>query len=487
MPDATHDPGRRSWVASANGHPDFPIQNLPLGVFSPPGGEPRAGVAIGDEILDLAAAAETGLLTAEAGRPDAQRLPGARRGPAPGPARAALGAAERGLGGAGEGRAAAAPCRRLRPAPAGDGRRLHRLLRRHPPRDQRRPAVPARQPAAAELQVGPDRLPRPRLDGAALRRAGAPPERPAQAPGRGGARASAPAATSTTSSSSASGSAPATPRASRSRSPRRPTTSPASACSTTGRRATCRPGSTSRSGRSSPRASPPPSRPGSSPPRRWSRSAPPSRRGPRAIRRRCPTCWTTADQRAGAFEIELEVLLLTERMRAAGSSPHRLSLGSTRHLYWTVAQLVAHHASNGCTLRPGDLLGTGTISGTRARRLRQPARDHPRRARADRPAERRDAPLPRGRRRGHPARPRAAATASSRSASASAGRSCCRPSAWSIDMSKLFASQADLADKRETFAELRRGVYALTAEGDPNPASWSATTRSWSSTPAPRR
>ena len=69
-----------------------------------------------------------------------------------------------------------------------------------------------------------------------------------------------------------------------------------------------------------------------------------------------------ADQRAGALEIELEVLLLTERMRAAGSSPHRLSLGSTRHLYWTVAQLVAHHASNGCSLRPGDLLGSGTIS-----------------------------------------------------------------------------------------------------------------------------
>ena len=56
------------------------------------------------------------------------------------------------------------------------------------------------------------------------------------------------------------------------------------------------------------------------------------------------------------------MLLLTERMRAAGASPHRLSLSSTRHLYWTVAQLVAHHASNGCALRPGDLLGSGTIS-----------------------------------------------------------------------------------------------------------------------------
>ena len=41
MIDATHDAGRRSWVASANGHPDFPIQNLPLGVFSPLAGAPR--------------------------------------------------------------------------------------------------------------------------------------------------------------------------------------------------------------------------------------------------------------------------------------------------------------------------------------------------------------------------------------------------------------------------------------------------------------
>jgi fumarylacetoacetase len=69
-----------------------------------------------------------------------------------------------------------------------------------------------------------------------------------------------------------------------------------------------------------------------------------------------------ADQREGAFEIELEVLLRTERMRAAGRKPHRLSLGSTRHMYWTVAQLVAHHTSNGCNLRPGDLFGSGTIS-----------------------------------------------------------------------------------------------------------------------------
>ena len=49
----------RSWVASANGHRDFPLQNLPLGVFSIHGSAPRSGVAIGDCILDLLAVRES--------------------------------------------------------------------------------------------------------------------------------------------------------------------------------------------------------------------------------------------------------------------------------------------------------------------------------------------------------------------------------------------------------------------------------------------
>ncbi len=67
--DDTHDPRRRSWVASANGHADFPLQNLPLGVISSPGDvSPRGGVAIGDSVLDLAAAHRAGLFVDEAGR-----------------------------------------------------------------------------------------------------------------------------------------------------------------------------------------------------------------------------------------------------------------------------------------------------------------------------------------------------------------------------------------------------------------------------------
>ena len=60
--DETHDPARRSWLESADGHPDFPIQNLPLGVFSVGNAPPRIGVAIGDMILDLKALSGAGLL-----------------------------------------------------------------------------------------------------------------------------------------------------------------------------------------------------------------------------------------------------------------------------------------------------------------------------------------------------------------------------------------------------------------------------------------
>ncbi|PYB81775.1 fumarylacetoacetase [Pseudomonas soli] len=69
------------------------------------------------------------------------------------------------------------------------------------------------------------------------------------------------------------------------------------------------------------------------------------------------------DQAAGAFDIELEVLLLTERMREQNLPAHRLTLSSTRSMYWTVAQMVAHHSVNGCQLQPGDLFGSGTLSG----------------------------------------------------------------------------------------------------------------------------
>src|SRR6185437_3636886 len=65
----------------------------------------------------------------------------------------------------------------------------------------------------------------------------------------------------------------------------------------------------------------------------------------------------------GAFDIRLEVLLETPRMRAGRELPARLAATSYRHAWWAVAQMVTHHTVNGCNLRPGDLLGTGTLSG----------------------------------------------------------------------------------------------------------------------------
>jgi len=73
------------------------------------------------------------------------------------------------------------------------------------------------------------------------------------------------------------------------------------------------------------------------------------------------------DRSAGAIDLTLEVYLATAEMRKRGLSPHRLSSGNFKDMYWTIAQMVTHHTSNGCNLQAGDLLGSGTVSG--------PARD----------------------------------------------------------------------------------------------------------------
>jgi fumarylacetoacetase len=65
-----------------------------------------------------------------------------------------------------------------------------------------------------------------------------------------------------------------------------------------------------------------------------------------------------------AYDIELEMLLQTDRMRAAAQPPVTISTTNFRAMYWTVAQQLAHMTSNGSRIRPGDLFGTGTISGT---------------------------------------------------------------------------------------------------------------------------
>jgi fumarylacetoacetase len=71
-----------------------------------------------------------------------------------------------------------------------------------------------------------------------------------------------------------------------------------------------------------------------------------------------------SNRASGALDITLEVWLQTAKMRAAGEEGVRLTRGNTTQAaYWTAAQLVAHHTVNGCNLQPGDLLGSGTLSG----------------------------------------------------------------------------------------------------------------------------
>jgi fumarylacetoacetase len=73
--------------------------------------------------------------------------------------------------------------------------------------------------------------------------------------------------------------------------------------------------------------------------------------------------WDDTDQRTGQLNVELEVLIETANMRAKKMPPQRISVSNTRHLYWTFAQMVAHHACGGCNLETGDIFGSGTISG----------------------------------------------------------------------------------------------------------------------------
>ena len=112
-----------------------------------------------------------------------------------------------------------------------------------------------------------------------------------------------------------------------------------------------------------------------------------------------------ADRESGALSIQLEVTLSTAKMREQRQAPHVLSRGrADAAMYWSAAQIVTHHTSNGCNLQPGDLIGTGTLSTDSDEGLgslleisrggKQPIDL----------AERRDAQLPRRRRRDHLAR-----------------------------------------------------------------------------------
>ena len=372
MIDETHDRARTSWVASANGHAAFPIQNLPVGVFSPPGGTARGGIAIGDRILDIGAALEAGLLTGPAR--DAAELASGRTlnvfleaGPTAHRAlRRAVSAVlasdapatTRVL----EGRLLhdAAACALHLPARIGDftdffagihhataGGRINRpenpLMPNYKyvpvayhsrassvrvsgegvvrPKGQRKPADQAEPDFGPcrnfdyELELGMWIGPGNEL--------GSPiPIREAGRHVAGFCLLNDWSARDIQTWESA----PLGPFLAKSLS-----TSISPWIVMNDALAPFR------------KAQPP--RPNGDP-------AP------------LPHLFDTQDQHSGAYDMDFEVLISSEAMRAAGLSPHTLSRSNALMLYWTVAQMVAHHTSNGCNLQPGDLFGSGTVSGT---------------------------------------------------------------------------------------------------------------------------
>jgi fumarylacetoacetase len=366
--DATHDPGRRSWVVSAGGHPDFPIQNLPLGIFGPPGGPPRAGIAIGDDILDLAAAVAAGLFWGEA-----ERAALAATGPAlngllalgAGPRRALRARLFELLAEGAPEQAEVAPllyraadCTMHLPAMIGDytdfyagihhATNVGKLFRPDNPllpnykwvpigyhgrastvqpsgTPVRRPSGQRKRPDEPVPSFGPCRNLDYELELGIWIGPGNEPGSPLPI----GQAAAHVAGYSLLNDWSARDLQaweyqPLGPFLAKSFAT---TVSPWIVTSEA----------------LAPFRTAQPTRPDGDP---------------------APLGYLLdeADQGAGALDIELEVLLLTQRMRAERRQPHRLSAGSTRHMYWTVAQMVAHHTSNGCSLRPGDLFGSGTIS-----------------------------------------------------------------------------------------------------------------------------
>jgi fumarylacetoacetase len=76
-----------------------------------------------------------------------------------------------------------------------------------------------------------------------------------------------------------------------------------------------------------------------------------------------PYLASPANESEGGFDVKIEVSIASEQMRKDGTAPHTLAVTNMQNLYWTIFQMLTHHTSNGCNLRPGDMMGTGTISG----------------------------------------------------------------------------------------------------------------------------
>jgi fumarylacetoacetase len=366
--DETHDPKRRSWVSGAGEHADFPIQNLPLGIFAPQNNSPRGGVAIGDFIADLPALHATGLLVDEAGEAAA----------------AAGGPALNDLLALGDG-----PRRALR-------RRLSQLLSDESfrgrveltlhPQSRCRLELPCAIGDYTDFYVGihhamnigrqfrPNNPLLPNYKhipigyhgrASSVRPSGAPVIRPngqtkapeADAPSFGpslrldyelelgiwigpGSTLGEPVPISQAAKHIAGYTLfndwSARDIQAWEYQPLGPFLSKNFVSTTSCWIVTPE--------ALAPFRIPQPPRPDGDP-------AP------------LPYLVDPDDQRSGAIELELTVSLSTAAMRMQGLAPQRLALSDARYMYWTPAQLVAHHTCGGCNLRAGDLFGTGTISG----------------------------------------------------------------------------------------------------------------------------
>jgi fumarylacetoacetase len=362
--DRSHDPALKSWVVSAQGRTDFPIQNLPFGVFSPDGEEPRGGVAIGDAVLDLKAAVAADLFDGEA--LEAAR---AASGPALNPLMALSAASRQALrlrlvelleeGSAERAKVEAllhpaSACRMQTPAAIGDytdfyagihhATAVGKLFRPDNPLLPNYKYVPIGYHGRASSV---------RVSGEPVRRPNGQRKRPDEAA---------------------------------------PTFGPCRNLDfelelgvwVAGSNPLGQPIPIAEAGRHVF---------GLSLLNDWSardiqtweyqplgpflaksfattlsawivtaEALAPFRR-PQAARpdgdpEPLPYLLDPADQAEGAIDIALEVLIAID-----GAEPERLSTSNAADLYWTFAQFIAHHASGGCNLNPGDLLGSGTISG----------------------------------------------------------------------------------------------------------------------------
>ncbi len=362
--DETHDPARSSWVASANGHHDFPIQNLPFGVFSAKGGAPRIGVAIGDMILDLRALAQTGTLEVAAAAvanditlnallalPQAEQRALRYHLSAILSDEAHRAAVEPLLHNAGD-------CTLHLPARIGDYTDFYvGIHHANNVGKQFRPDNPLL-PNYKYVPIG--------YHGRAssIRPSGVPVRRPVGQ--RKPPEADTPLFGPTArldyelelgvwiGSGNALGDPVAIADAAQhisgfcllndwsARDFQAWEYQPLGPFLAKNFQSTISPWVITSHAMAPFRTAQPP-RPEGDP-------AP------------LPYLSNEDDQAHGALSITLEAHLLTQRMRNAGEAPFRLSTGPATNMYWTVNQIVTHHASNGCNLTAGDLLGTGTIS-----------------------------------------------------------------------------------------------------------------------------